>query len=504
MSNEAKLGLFVLIVGGVFFLFTINMGTILISPYDNIYYIHFEHVGNLERGSPVRQAGVQVGEVKVHNEFETVREEDGRLKTYVKVTIVVSDNARIAEDSVASIVTKGMMGEQSIEISFGGEELAKPGAVIQGQAPWEIDRVMAAAISLTDEVRHTVTSLNKILGEEELHQDIISLIANLEGLTRNLGELVGDDEEPRLKTIMDNAALASANLRNMMATAELTIGGIHGLVEDSRDDLVKTLRNTSEITDSLKRAMVEDIDVIASDLRRFTSRLDSSMAQVEGIIASASNVLEESRPTLSRISENITDISENVKRGTGRVDEMLDAIQNRPGLLHSVIYDEQMAVAAKSTITDVSGVLRGLSELPERFSYEAELKFFADKRRFDSRDDHVRADLGIRYEFTDYLHFFLGGSNLGATNTLDALFGYTYGPITLRGGVIESEVGAGIHWQATDRWMLGLQGLGFTESGKERMDVFTEYMIWNPILLTGGVQDVTDDIFPWGGFKVRF
>lgn len=111
---EFIVGLFVLI--GIICLgyLTIKLGKMEILGGDG-YEINavFTNVGGLTTGADVVIAGVKVGKV--------VRIS---LADYnAKVTMKISNNVKIQEDSIASIKTKGLIGEKYIEINPGGSEI---------------------------------------------------------------------------------------------------------------------------------------------------------------------------------------------------------------------------------------------------------------------------------------------------------------------------------------------------------------------------------------------
>lgn len=76
----------------------------------------FDNVGGLKARAPVRMAGVRVGRVASIGYDEEA--------FAARVTMEISaDYSRIPEDSAASILTAGLLGEQYIGIAPGGEEL---------------------------------------------------------------------------------------------------------------------------------------------------------------------------------------------------------------------------------------------------------------------------------------------------------------------------------------------------------------------------------------------
>jgi len=86
----------------------------------------FSNGGGIKPGSSVVIAGVQVGRVKVVT-----------LDDYqARVMMQLPSNLKIQEDAIASIKTKGLIGEKYVEITPGGaEEVIPPGGKIRDTQP---------------------------------------------------------------------------------------------------------------------------------------------------------------------------------------------------------------------------------------------------------------------------------------------------------------------------------------------------------------------------------
>ena len=77
-------------------------------------YAIFSNIGGLKTGSSVEIAGVDVGQVK-----------NITLDNYqARVVLNLPRSIKIQEDAIASIKTKGLIGEKYIEITPGGSEKA--------------------------------------------------------------------------------------------------------------------------------------------------------------------------------------------------------------------------------------------------------------------------------------------------------------------------------------------------------------------------------------------
>jgi phospholipid/cholesterol/gamma-HCH transport system substrate-binding protein len=98
----------------------------------------FSSSGGLKTGSSVVIAGVEVGRVKkvVLDDYEA------------RVTMSIPLEVKIQEDAIASIKTKGLIGEKYVEISPGGlDENLEPGGVIRDtQPPIDIEQLISKYI----------------------------------------------------------------------------------------------------------------------------------------------------------------------------------------------------------------------------------------------------------------------------------------------------------------------------------------------------------------------
>ncbi|MFN3534276.1 MAG: outer membrane lipid asymmetry maintenance protein MlaD [Desulfatiglandales bacterium] len=86
----------------------------------------FSNVGGLSTGSDVTIAGVRVGSV---SRIEL-------LDYNARVTMRIFEGVKIQEDAIASVKTKGLIGEKYIEISPGGSDTALlPGETLRDTQP---------------------------------------------------------------------------------------------------------------------------------------------------------------------------------------------------------------------------------------------------------------------------------------------------------------------------------------------------------------------------------
>lgn len=123
MNTEIVVGFFVLL--GILALgyLTIRLGKLEIVG-GNTYNVQaeFEKVGGIKPGASVEIAGVQIGTVK-----------SVKLDKYqALLDLTLHTGVKIQEDAIASVKTKGLIGEKYIQITPGAsEKIVPPGGKIR-------------------------------------------------------------------------------------------------------------------------------------------------------------------------------------------------------------------------------------------------------------------------------------------------------------------------------------------------------------------------------------
>jgi len=100
--------------------------------------VDFPSVGGLKAGSAVEIAGVEIGRV----------ESIGLADYQARVTLRVRSGIKLQEDAIASIKTKGLIGEKYIRISPGGsDKLIQPnGRIREVEAPVDFEELLSKYI----------------------------------------------------------------------------------------------------------------------------------------------------------------------------------------------------------------------------------------------------------------------------------------------------------------------------------------------------------------------
>jgi phospholipid/cholesterol/gamma-HCH transport system substrate-binding protein len=98
----------------------------------------FSNSGGLKTGAPVVIAGVDVGRVK-----------SVTLDNYqARIALTLLPGVKLHEDAIASIKTKGLIGEKFVDIAPGGSEKVIPpgGQIRETQPPVDLEELIANAV----------------------------------------------------------------------------------------------------------------------------------------------------------------------------------------------------------------------------------------------------------------------------------------------------------------------------------------------------------------------
>jgi phospholipid/cholesterol/gamma-HCH transport system substrate-binding protein len=98
-------------------------------------YAIFSNTGGLKEGASVAIAGVEVGRVKA------ITIEDYEAK----VALTLKKGLEIQEDAIASVKTKGLIGEKYVQITPGGsEEIIQPGgSILETEPAMDIEQLIS-------------------------------------------------------------------------------------------------------------------------------------------------------------------------------------------------------------------------------------------------------------------------------------------------------------------------------------------------------------------------
>jgi phospholipid/cholesterol/gamma-HCH transport system substrate-binding protein len=184
MSRVARLGAFIVVAlavlaAGVFIIGSKNY--LFRSTYQ--LKAQFDNVAGLSNGADVQVGGVHSG---------TVHSIDLPHKPGEKVTVVMdldkSTHEIIKRDSMASIETEGVLGNQFLAISFGsaGQADVKDGDVIESEPPLLMADMLKKANGMLDSSQQATLHLNSVSAKIDSGKGTVGALVNDKQLYNNL------------------------------------------------------------------------------------------------------------------------------------------------------------------------------------------------------------------------------------------------------------------------------------------------------------------------------
>jgi phospholipid/cholesterol/gamma-HCH transport system substrate-binding protein len=209
MSRTARLGAFILgtlailavgifIIGGKKYMFTPTY-TLKTS---------FASVAGLDAGADVLIGGVHSGMVR---SIELPNKSGGQ----VTVVMELNENTRhiIRQDSLASIQTEGLLGNQYVAVSFGSPDKAevKSGDTIGSIPPLEMSELLDKANGLLGQGQTAMASINKVA------EHLSSVSAKIDSGNGTVGALVND------RDLYNNLDQTASSARSAASSAQTGI-----------------------------------------------------------------------------------------------------------------------------------------------------------------------------------------------------------------------------------------------------------------------------------------
>jgi len=134
---ELAAGLFVLVGIVALAYISIKLGKLeIIGKEGYVVYAYFEKSGGIKPGSVVEIAGVEVGKVKsvkLSEDYQAV------------VEMTIRRDIKIQDDAIASIKTKGLIGEKYIQITPGASDkvLAQGGRIRETESAVDLEELIS-------------------------------------------------------------------------------------------------------------------------------------------------------------------------------------------------------------------------------------------------------------------------------------------------------------------------------------------------------------------------
>jgi phospholipid/cholesterol/gamma-HCH transport system substrate-binding protein len=206
MSRAARLGAFIVVSMAI-----LAAGVFVIGSkqylFSSTYQLkaQFDNVAGLDAGGDVRVGGVHSGTVR-----DIVLPHMPGEKVTVVMDLGKSTHEIIKQDSVVSIETEGLLGNQYLAISFGsaGKAEVRDGEILASQAPLEMSDLLKKTSGILD------TSQQAIQNATLATANLASISAKVDRGQGTAGALVND------RRLYSNLEQTASSMRDTMVQAQ--------------------------------------------------------------------------------------------------------------------------------------------------------------------------------------------------------------------------------------------------------------------------------------------
>ncbi|MBI2337184.1 MAG: MCE family protein [Deltaproteobacteria bacterium] len=261
LSDQIKVGVFVLVglLVTASIIFMLGREKKLFSSHYKLV-TYFNDISGLRVGAPIHLAGITVGFVDAITFTKDPANKD--VKIILRISAEYKD--RIREDSEASIVTQGLLGDKAVFVSVGtpDQKVLKDGEVLKGGNVPSFTEYFDKAGELLDNINKVSVNLNKMLEGEEgektkksfagIMRSVDNILAKVDKGDGLLHALIYD---PEGKAVVHNLAVLTGSWAGQSGSTNLA--RIFANLKDASYDL-KTILDRLEKGDGTLGGLIKD------------------------------------------------------------------------------------------------------------------------------------------------------------------------------------------------------------------------------------------------------
>jgi phospholipid/cholesterol/gamma-HCH transport system substrate-binding protein len=232
------------IVVGAFVVIGVLLLSIMVFFVSGVYLFRsgypvtvlYNYVDILDKGAPVRMAGVRVGEVSSVELYFDEKEK----RTRVKVKLFIESTADIRENYAFEIRGTHILSEPHIEISPrpGDSPKIRKDQVLEGEKLVPMEHLIRRAQNIAENLDEIVASIHGTMQDKETAEAMKKLVVNISKLSASMEKLVSGSDEDFQKTL-ENIRTSSDSIRQIMEGMERGEGTVGSLLV--KDELYKEM-----------------------------------------------------------------------------------------------------------------------------------------------------------------------------------------------------------------------------------------------------------------------
>lgn len=286
---ETRLGLYfaLVAVAAVIVLELVGVRDFMGSGY--VVRARFDNIQELQKGDPVRVAGVEVGRV---NE---IRLSDDKVEVEMKLR----GKTVVRTDSKASIKFAGLMGQNFVSLSFGTARApaASPGALLESEEQADLNALMVKLQGVADGMQGLATNFS---GE-----NFSSLLGPFTDFLK--------ENNPKLTSILANLQVASTRI----VEGQGTIGRLINEPE-VYDFALVTLSNLNTRVDQFG-PLFDDFKLTLDEAKSVVTQVNQGQGSLGKLVKDETLYRE-----TTTMMTNLREVMEKINQGKGSVGELVN------------------------------------------------------------------------------------------------------------------------------------------------------------------------------------
>jgi phospholipid/cholesterol/gamma-HCH transport system substrate-binding protein len=293
-KTEIKVGLTVLI-GLVILVWVLGWAkNFSFDSKDKKITVQFESVAGLNVGDQVSIRGIKKGYV----------DDIYIVDNTARADLIVTEDTDLREDAKFSLMVLDLMGGKKIEIDPGISSKPLDYEKIQtGFFLGDISTTMAMLGSVQDdlvdvivEVKTSLNSLNKLLGNTEFTDEIKKSVVSLNRLIAKTDKLISDNSE---------------SINNLLNNSNELVKNSNQFIVENKDDITKTIQNIN--------GLMSSTDSLVTQLSKFMDDVDKGENNI-GKLVNDEKIMNDLQETLTQLKELSKIVLEQLKGEGFKVD----------------------------------------------------------------------------------------------------------------------------------------------------------------------------------------
>lgn len=297
---------------------------------DAQFYAFYDYADQLNESAPVFLKGLEVGTV-TDVKFNASAEKPIRVDFEVRKEIDVHPN------SVAYIVSTGVLGGKAVQLSI-------PGPCLQDEC-----------LSSGDEIEGKNKSLiSSMIGEEDLETSINQLTSAFKTLIDSLDNALS---QPEAESGIGRMAY---DLQETLKNVENMTQSMDQMFSSPTSPVNKSLKNIESITRNLDQNNSK-INQILDNLATVTEKVNQ--LELETTLAKVNSTLDQSEITFQELNGRLSQ----AKNALGSVESLLGKIESGDGTMGKLINSEDLYKEMNKAVMNLNFLLQDIRLNPDRY-----------------------------------------------------------------------------------------------------------------------------------------